>query len=1095
MPRRLLALTLLLAVALVATRGDATTAAQAGSLPLIELGQILDTTVKADGTRAGACHVQRLSGAGVGTATAAIGGYGPISARLDAAKGDWDLAVFDQAGRQLAAAAGRGPDEIAEGWAWTAGTLTVQACRRSEDASREATVTLEHGRVPAQLEQFLLTQKLQMVDVKTPTRESKDRLMALGLDLTEHGGVDSLGVVLHGDADVTKLREAGFEYEVLEDDLVRASIAERRAEAARAARAESSPVPSGRTTYRNLVDYENEMKKLAQENPGLVKLIELPNKTLLGRTVLGLEITTDVNVNNGKPAFANFGVHHAREWPSGEHAMEWAYELINGFKKGDARASKIVRESRNIVVPIVNVDGFNASRTGAAASGGEGGRDETIPDTALIVAGTANGGEYRRKNCRVENTNTGNCVTSAGLYETGTDPNRNYGGLWGGPGASTAFYEQTYRGPGPFSEQETKNIQWLISRHQVATMITNHTTAGLILRAPGILRLGDPIDENKGYKKLGDDMALENGYFSQKGWELYDTTGTTEDWSYNATGGFGFTFEIYCGTPNYTTGNCDDPAFHPRFDTMAKEWDGTSPQSNHAADPGNSPTTPFGMIKNYDGKGNREAYYIAAESTINEQRHSILEGDAPAGATLRLTKAFKNETYPQGQGDAAKPLTFDDKLDTVLDVPASGKFRWHINPSSRPIIEKDRGRNKQGEPSPPQTYEYGATPNGKVPCTPALICAPGNDDRQLKIPTGPGIDNGSVKIRIEWATPASDYDLKIFRPGASAISQDTLASSTQRTTNYEEVELLEPTGEYLVRIANVNGVEPWEGTVTFGPPEPFKKGTTENWTLTCEYQGQTLQTTSVLIARGEVKRPDLGACDRRVQEIKAGPQPPATTQPPALAGCVPVRGFRSVSAKRRGRGVSLGFARAVTRPVTVDVFQQSIGRRVIGERLVARYTNRAKSFNWNGRANRGRRKVTDGYYFVRYRMDIGGGQVDVRRVTLRRTNGRFSTRPSFYMRDACGLLRSYKLTRPVFGGRTNRELSISYRLNRAATVSAVVRRGKRVVSRYAARSRQANQTYRLRLDSEKLRRGDHKVTITVRSGSTVETRTLTARRL
>ena len=40
--------------------------------------------------------------------------------------------------------------------------------------------------------------------------------------------------------------------------------------------------------------------------------------------MLGLEITENVTANDGKPAFLNMGVHHAREWPSGEHAMEWA---------------------------------------------------------------------------------------------------------------------------------------------------------------------------------------------------------------------------------------------------------------------------------------------------------------------------------------------------------------------------------------------------------------------------------------------------------------------------------------------------------------------------------------------------------------------------------------------------------------------------------------------------------------------------------------------------------------------------------------------------------------------------------------------------
>ena len=267
----------------------------------------------------------------------------------------------------------------------------------------------------------------------------------------------------------------------------------------------------------------------------------------MGKDVLGIEITENVSRNDGKPAFLNMGAHHAREWPSGEHAMEWGIELINGFKSGDPRATNIVRNSRNIVVPIVNADGFEASRNavGAPAEG----RDEAVDDTVYLVGGAATGGEYRRKNCRLpDDSEAGNCTTSAGLAENGVDPNRNYGGLWGGPGADPSNpLVQTYRGPGPFSEPESRNIQALVSRNQVMTLITNHTTAGLVLRAPGLAAVGDPVDENRGYKALGDEMAKQNGYFSQKSFELYDTTGTTEDWSYNATGGFGFTFEIYCG--------------------------------------------------------------------------------------------------------------------------------------------------------------------------------------------------------------------------------------------------------------------------------------------------------------------------------------------------------------------------------------------------------------------------------------------------------------------------------------------------------------------------------------------------------------------
>ena len=159
--------------------------------------------------------------------------------------------------------------------------------------------------------------------------------------------------------------------------------------------------------------------------------------------------------------------------------MEWALELINGYKKGEARATNVVRNSRNIVVPIVNADGFEASRTAGAIAGQDGGRDESVDDTAYLVAGATTGGEYRRKNCRLpDDSAAGNCTTSVGLAENGVDPNRNYGGLWGGPGADTNPLTQSYRGPGPFSEPETRNVKSVVSRHQVMTLITNHTTAG-----------------------------------------------------------------------------------------------------------------------------------------------------------------------------------------------------------------------------------------------------------------------------------------------------------------------------------------------------------------------------------------------------------------------------------------------------------------------------------------------------------------------------------------------------------------------------------------------------------------------------------------
>ena len=95
-------------------------------------------------------------------------------------------------------------------------------------------------------------------------------------------------------------------------------------------------------------------------------------------------------------------------------------------------------------------------------------------------------------------------------------------------------------------------------------------------------------------------MAAENGYSSQYGYELYDTDGTTEDWSYNATGGLGFTFEI------------GDLGFHPPFEETVKEWNGTSDDAT--------------------GGGNREAYYIAQGNTADASQ--ALGPDRPGAGEL-----------------------------------------------------------------------------------------------------------------------------------------------------------------------------------------------------------------------------------------------------------------------------------------------------------------------------------------------------------------------------------------------------------------------------------------------------------------------------
>jgi hypothetical protein len=353
------------------------------------------------------------------------------------------------------------------------------------------------------------------------------------------------------------------------------------------------------------------------------------------------------------------------------------------------------------------------------------------------------------------------------------------------------------------------------------------------------------------YKALGDAMAGENGYLSQKGYELYDTSGTTEDWSYNATGGLGFTFEIYC---NHVPDPIDDRCsgnFHPTFPKTIAEYEG-----------GTGSDAPPG------GGGNREAYFLATEAAADPSKHSVLAGTAPPGAVLTLEKTFQTPTMNE-------PPSVEDHLETQMVVPGSGRFDYHINPSTRPLVAQPRGRVSQGPPSGPISFT--GTPATAEPCGSAETDDPACfNDHPFEIVNPAGVDNDSATVRIEWSTPASDWDMFVYRDvngnGVSDAGDVEVGKSTQGPTDNESTTFVRPempdgrleAGKYVVRVVNFAAVEPYSGEISFGGPEEFVPARTETWKLTCSFAGQARVTQEILIDRGERRTLNLSACGQRV---------------------------------------------------------------------------------------------------------------------------------------------------------------------------------------------------------------------------------------
>ena len=250
---------------------------------------------------------------------------------------------------------------------------------------------------------------------------------------------------------------------------------------------EGSGLPSGRTDYRTLSDYEADMLALAGEHPNLVRPLTLPHATVEGRAVKGIEITRDVNRRDGKPVLLITGMHHGNEWASGEATMEFGFDLAENARH-DRDIARMLGRVRVVLVPVVNVDGFvrNTRRTAR-----------------------------------------------------NVDMNRNYGFGWG--------ESPPFQGSGPFSEPETQNMKELISSRQVTTFLTVHTCLANMLYPPLQHKAGLPQDIDR-FRAFAGAMSLQNGYPHLTSADDFETTGEAIDWSYYATRGLGITVEI-CSTP------------------------------------------------------------------------------------------------------------------------------------------------------------------------------------------------------------------------------------------------------------------------------------------------------------------------------------------------------------------------------------------------------------------------------------------------------------------------------------------------------------------------------------------------------------------
>ena len=381
-----------------------------------------------------------------------------------------------------------------------------------------------------------------------------------GFDVTESDAAKGVAYVVGDQAVAAKLRSRGFAPSVF--DTIYKELPGASANAV-----EADTFYGG---YRTVAAHEAHLSSVVSAHPDLATKYTIgqswkKQQGTGGHDIFAICLTKkqagdcSLSTTSSKPKSLIMAQIHARELSTGELAWRWIDYLADGYAT-DATAKSILDTTEVWVVPISNPDGVD------------------------IVASGGNSPKLQRKNA---NNSRGCSGTNIGV-----DLNRNSTFKWGGD--SNSACSETYQGTSAGSEPEVKALEGLFNKiypdqrgtgnndpapvTAKGTMITLHSYGNDIIIPWGFTQSTSPNDAQ--YRKLGAKMAASNGYLVGTNEETvgYDTTGTTDDYTYGALGVFSVTFEVgsssgTCGgfLPKYT---CVDSTFWPKnkgaFVTAAK---------------------------------------------------------------------------------------------------------------------------------------------------------------------------------------------------------------------------------------------------------------------------------------------------------------------------------------------------------------------------------------------------------------------------------------------------------------------------------------------------------------------------------------------
>ncbi|MFZ2097390.1 MAG: M14 family zinc carboxypeptidase [Anaerolineales bacterium] len=497
--------------------------------------------------------------------------------------------------------------------------------------------------VPLESMQQPLDQSLSQSLVTKVYYSSQEDLnnLASHYDILEVDKEQGFAYLLLSSTEYSALEQAGYRLEV---DQAKTKLLTQPREALPGQGIDTIP---GYPCYRTVEETYTSMEQIVTDYPDMAQLYDIgdswtrihsgfPN----GYDLMALRLSNEdpqFGEMADKPTFFLMAEIHARELVTAEAAMRYAELLVNSYGI-DPDITWLLDYFKVYIVTMTNPDGRKK----------------------------AEAGQLWRKN--VDNDDGCNDP-----YSWGTDLNRNHTFKWNHGGSDSYPCSEVYMGPSAGSEPEVQAIETFVRSifpdqrgpgdndpapaDTTGILITLHSYSELVLWPWGWSPA--PAPNSTQLQTLGRHLSFFNGYTPQQSYQLYQTSGTSDEFAYGELGIAGYTFEMGteffqdCGSFESTVYPDNRDALLYAFKTARQPYmDPAGPDSlNVAVTPGAVvPGEPVQLTAT--ANDTRYGGYGEPTQNINEARYSL---DSPSWITDTVT-------YPMAPADG----NFNSNIENIV---------------------------------------------------------------------------------------------------------------------------------------------------------------------------------------------------------------------------------------------------------------------------------------------------------------------------------------------------------------------------------------------------------------------------------------------